>query len=134
MDWVGKYEYDLVKKYHYGEGREDKFNELPENCKPIDEKKFAQYIGYGYGWVAIDLRQPRRYGKDELNGVKIDSARLFFFEDGSGFGVGIDYDGNPHYFEFYPCEHDFELVWARGFEKKYKCRKCGFERYIDTSD
>ena len=130
--WTDGIEYERVKLYHDNDLYA--FNKLPENCKPISAEKFGKYIAMGYHWVAEDYRQPRVKGYDELDGVKIDTARLFFFSDGSGFGAAVDFDGKVHYFEFKPCEHDFELVWARGFEKKYKCRKCGYEYYVDSSD
>lgn len=137
------------------------YNTAPEGWRKIDEKYLAQRTKFGsYSPSHIDYKQIAEKDADGRV-VKFTSVHLFYYWDGTGIGIEIDYWGYKHervetgkgkkkkvevidvpvpHVQYYAfgCEHsyvDYEVpAGHRSGIHKAKCTKCGHKWEYDTSD
>ena len=116
------------------EANHGRYNDFPKNWTQISEEEFWERFAIWH-WD-MDFRQ--MLPKD---GSTMVSARLFWKGDDEGLALVERYDWNkmrhvrPTFFRFYLCDHEWEHVAELGrCYDRYKCKKCGAIKEVDTSD
>lgn len=125
------------------------FNDFPPHWEPCSTSEFwGKFSSYGPG-NRSEFRQMGRLDGKWVRGqagtnLPLLSAHLFFYGDGSGLAVSVDYnyvsrDGEtdytytPSFFKFTLCQHDFESTVSRMHYNESTCRKCGYVKIVDSS-
>lgn len=116
------------------------FNDFPPNWRPCNPSDFwGKFSHYGVG----ELTEYRQMGRLEVGGKPLVGATLFFYADGTGLAVHVNWthaknpnDGytySPQFYQFHFCDHEFETVASRMHYNESKCRKCGYVNIVDSS-
>jgi len=134
----------IQKLVNTGE-RRGGFNEAPEGWEEITEKEFVQSDFFIYTWEAFEFKQLDKLADGTHLEGPILPVKLFWMNDGTGYGISSDYwKGKIRFFRF-GCRHDYrgmgvEECRERGishFGRCYhvsECRKCGYVHAVDSSD
>jgi hypothetical protein len=108
------------------------FNDFPPNWKRCTPNEFwGKFNCYGIG-EKVEYRQMHTEGA-------IVMAHLFFYHDDTGLGLVHCYENGKHrpplLYKFARCEHDMVAVHEKSYMHYHvsKCRKCGYERGVDSS-
>lgn len=106
------------------------YNDVPTGFKEITELEFARSSFFSYCITKVESRQMRIADDQPLLDV-----RLFYMNDNTQFAMGHNSrTGKVTYYRF-GCEHEY--VETNNYAKclhNYKCKKCGYETEIDSSD
>lgn len=114
------------------------FNEMPPNVEWITESEWLWRCGHMYN-CPVDYRQVKLPDERTYHGVY-----LMIAADFSGVGFVRVYDGKAtratidafkaRWFKFKYCNHEFETTLQYNCHWEGKCKKCGYESVIDSSD
>jgi len=110
------------------------FNEMP---KPFDKCEMNDFLNkfHAYSPEYIEFRQVIFDGENIHNGLH--TIHIYYFHD-IAFGLMTEYDmySNKMKLDVYRigCKHDYESYKIGRCLTHYKCKKCGYEETIDSSD
>lgn len=124
------------------------YNDSLPNLTELTTEEFAQSGFFTWSITGIEFRQidPKKLNEAKLLGEPFKcytSARIFYVgsPNENGFVMINDYWGKKvRYFRFTKCEHDYEDVTGKNGKPVwncyhyYKCRKCGQNHEVDSSD
>ena len=122
------------------------YNDFPPNWREISAEEFAVKMNH-YNFSEAESRQMRE--KDDWYNLHV-PAQLFFYWDGTGLAVSytntwnsekFKYDYTAKFFAF-GCDHEYQFSdWnSEKFGPQFrcnhalKCKKCGHEYAVDSSD
>lgn len=133
------------------EAKFGKYNDFPPNWQPCDPAYFwGKFMSYSQsGEEYRQMMRPEKHIQEfppNAYGQKtIRNARLYFYNDDTGLAMVQDYDykkmedRQPLLYKFAVCDHDAH-GWESVPSKSYmcyhvsKCKNCGMERAVDSSD
>lgn len=111
------------------------YNKVPDGWREITEEQFAQGQFFTYEAEAVEFRQFHPSPIKDEKGHPLLDARLWHYWDGTGIGMMHDFWAGKVRFFAFGCDHDFEHIRNEGrCLNRYKCKKCGHENLIDSSD
>ena len=115
------------------------YNDSPPNLKVMTEAEFATSAFFVYDFESVENRQILLHNLPKAireSRTEILDLRLFWMQDGTGFGMSHDYwKGKVEYFSFAICVHSYKSV-PSGFRMVHDsvCTKCGHRTSVDSSD
>lgn len=123
------------------------YNDSLPNLTELTAEEFSQSGFFTWCITGIEFRQikPELFNKGNIfTAVKCyTSAKIFYVgsPNENGFVMISDYwEKKVRYFRFTKCEHDYEEVTGKNGKPVwncyhyYKCRKCGQQNEVDSSD
>lgn len=124
------------------------YNDSLPNLTELTTEDFAQSGFFTWSITGVEFRQidPKKLNEAKLlYGIftTYTGARIFYVgsPNENGFVMVNDYWAKTvRYFRFTKCEHDYEDVTGKNGKPVwncyhyYKCRKCGQQNEVDSSD
>ena len=113
------------------------FNEAPPNWREVSQEELVASRRLIWSAHAIEFRQILRVNGQKIDGPVI-SAHLHWVHglSGEGWAWAEDWTNRRmRFFLFEMCEHELEVT-GRPYNcyTEYKCKKCGWETAVDSSD
>lgn len=102
------------------------FNDPPDAFREISEEQFAQSKFDREMPVHIEYRQMQvndKFKRAKHNEGKVICANLFWYSDGTGFAIQLDYYGKKVKYYAFGCNHDLDSKITPGVTSYY-CKKC----------
>lgn len=116
------------------------YTDFPPNFREVTEQEFVQSSPFTYPPKKIEFRQMKK----ERNVPSL-PAQLFFFPDGTGYALSVDYVSQQVQYYRFGCDHTWNELTAaecerRGIyhaDRRYhvrECTKCTYINAFDSSD
>lgn len=108
-------------------------NDAPPNFREVSAAEYVTAPRCIYGPIATNHRQILRI--DGKPAGRMISVRLFILGSGEGWAEERDHNTKTmRYYFFELCQHEHEVTHRSMCYREYKCKKCGYEHSIDSSD
>jgi hypothetical protein len=124
------------------------YNDFPPNWKRCAPEDFwGTFVGGCPRLVEFrQMLEPKsvfnKLPKNTYGQRTVRNAKLYFYNDGTGLALVSDYDyaksqhRKPLLYKFAACEHEYEGVPEKSAMCYHvsRCKKCGYEYAVDSSD